>query len=140
MTTTSAETTTTQAYSITLPTPFHTSPYRFIIQHTTVGPSTSLLYASIGTVIEGSTSCLDSDGGNDGVDEEKKNAYQAALEEAEGGPDEHHASGSEGPRVDIQPGSKRLAVDWACGFPSRSVSRRRHRIPPVELLVPRSDR
>lgn len=124
-------TTISKAYSITLPTPFHTSPYRFIVQHTTVGPSTSLLYAGLGTVA-----------GEDNVDHEgdegsKKDgagdvdAYQAAMRDAEGGPDdmkletEEPSSSPESSssiRVDLRPGSRRLASDWACSFPSRSVS------------------
>lgn len=124
-------TATSKAYSITLPTPFHTSPYRFIVQHTTVGPSTSLLYAGLGTV----TGQDDVD--HEGDDESKKDgagdadAYQAALRDAEGGPDElteeseEPSSSSEftsNIRVDLRPGSRRLASDWACSFPSRSVS------------------
>ena len=111
-----AQTTTTHAYSITLPSPFQSSPYRFIVQHTTIGPSTSLLYASIGTV----TTSLHGD--NDQTD-----AYQDALKDAEGGPDDSRSdervdpSSSSSTRVDIRPGSKRLAADWACSFPSRSV-------------------
>ena len=131
MTTSTSTTTTSTAYSITLPTPFHTSPYRFIVQHTTVGPSTSLLYAGLGTVTG------EDDVDHEGDDELKKDgngdadAYQAALRDAEGGPDdmkletEEPSSSPESSssiRVDLRPGSRRLASDWACSFPSRSVS------------------
>lgn len=122
-TSTPTSTTTFKAYSITLPTPFHTSPYRFIVQHTTVGPSTSLLYAGLGTVA-----------GEDDVDHEgagDADAYQAALRDAEGGPDDmtveieepsSSTDSSSDITVDLRPGSRRLAADWACSFPSRSVS------------------
>ncbi|KAG7562368.1 hypothetical protein FFLO_02148 [Filobasidium floriforme] len=122
-------TTTSKAYSITFPTPFHTSPYRFIVQHTTIGPSTSLLYAGLGTVAGEDDVDHEGDEGSKKDGNGNADAYQAALRNAEGGPDDMTV-GIEEPssspeygsniRVDLRPGSRRLASDWACSFPSRS--------------------
>ena len=118
-------TTSSKAFTLALPAPYASSPYRFIVQHTTIGPSTSLLYAALASGSVSSTSSAGASGSNDKANGQKLDAYQLALQSTATGPDSQDVDDdtqADEDAVRVVPGCRNLGTDWAVGFPSRSVS------------------
>jgi len=118
-------TTSTKAFTLPLPAPYTSSPYRFVVQHTKVGPSTSLLYAGLASGSVRSISSAGPSGSNGTADGQKLDAYQLALQSTATGPDTQELDeDTQADEDDLRviPGCRNLGTDWAVGFPSRSVS------------------
>lgn len=118
-------TTSTKASTLPLPAPYTSSPYRFIVQHTTVGSSTSLLYAGLASGSVSSASSAGPSGSSDKANGQKLDAYQLALQSTATGPDSQDLdvdTQADEDDVRVLPGCRNLGTDWAVGFPSRSVS------------------